>query len=565
MTAYRERIMRHNQEEEDLSSVREDTQGAGAEELATDFDAVIVGAGFSGLYMLHSLRNEMGLSARIYEAGDGVGGTWYWNRYPGARSDSDSYVYAYSFSKELRQEWKWSERYPEQSEIRAYLEHVADRFDLRRDIQLSTRVIEARFDEEEKVWEVRTNSGDVVTARFLIAAVGALSAANPTDIPGRDTFAGERYHTGQWPHEGIDFTGKTVGVIGTGATGIQLIPMIAQQADHLTVFQRSPNYAIPARNGPMAPEFEQWYKENYDEIWDRIRNSFAGHELWFFDHGALEASPEERERVYQAQWDRGGFGLWLGNYMDIFFTKEANDTIAEWLRKKIQERVDDPVTAEKLTPRDHAFGTKRVPLETNYYEAFNRDNVELVDVREAPIQEITPTGLLTQDGEYTFDVLVFATGFDAMTGPLNNIDIRGHSGQLLREKWAEGPRTYLGLTSVGFPNLFFITGPQSPSVLSNMPVSIEQHVEWISGIIEYMRERGLELIEPTDQAENEWTDHAQEVAYSTLFPQSATWYMGANIPGKPQVFLPYLGGVGAYRQKCDEIAANDYEGFAFSR
>jgi cyclohexanone monooxygenase len=270
-------------------------------------------------------------------------------------------------------------------------------------------------------------------------------------------------------------------------------------------------------------------------------------------------------RVYQSRWDRGGFGLWLANYNDIFFTREANDTISEWLREKIQERVDDPVTAEKLTPRDHAFGTKRVPLETNYYEAFNRDNVELVNVRDAPIQEITPTGLRTHDGEYTFDVLVFATGFDAITGPIDNIDFRGRGGQLLREKWAEGPRTYLGLTSADFPNLFFITGPQSPSVLSNMPVSIEQHVEWISGIIEHMRERGLEFIEPTAQAEEEWTEHAQEVAYSTLFPESATWYMGANIPGKPQVFLPYLGGVGPYRQKCDEVAANDYEGFAFSR
>jgi cation diffusion facilitator CzcD-associated flavoprotein CzcO len=553
----------HNKEEKGMSSTQHNHQEASVEP-ATDFDAVIIGAGFSGLYMLHSLRNEMGLSARLYEAGDGVGGTWYWNRYPGAQSDSPSHIYCYSFSEELRQEWEWTEIYPDQHEILSYLEHVADRFDLNRDIQFGTRVTEAAFDEETNRWEVRTDAGDVVSARFVISAVGALSAANLPDFPGRDTFAGERYHTGQWPHEGVDFTGKTVGVIGTGATGIQIIPQIAEQADHLTVFQRTPNYAIPARNGPLDSEDLRQIKESYDEIWHEIRYAFAGFQLHMIDHGALDVPPEERERTYQERWDRGGFGLWLANYNDIFFTREANDTISEWLREKIQERVDDPVTAEKLTPRDHAFGTKRVPLETNYYEAFNRDNVELVNVRDAPIQEITPTGLRTQDGDYEFDVLVFATGFDAITGPIDNIDIRGRGGQLLREKWADGPRTYLGLTSAGFPNLFFITGPQSPSVLSNMPVSIEQHVEFVSGIIERMQERGLELIEPTAEAEEEWTDHAQEVAYATLFPESATWYMGANIPGKPQVFLPYLGGVGPYRQKCDEIAANDYEGFAFT-
>jgi cation diffusion facilitator CzcD-associated flavoprotein CzcO len=546
-----------------MSSTQHNHQEARAES-ATDFDAVIVGAGFSGLYMLHSLRDEMGLSARVYEAGDGVGGTWYWNRYPGAQSDSPSHIYCYSFDEELRQEWEWTEIYPDQHEILSYLEHVADRFDLNRDIQLGTRVTEAAFDEETNRWEVRTDTGDVVSARFVISAVGALSSANVPDIPGLDTFEGDRYHTAEWPHEGVDFTGKTAGVIGTGATGIQIIPEIAEQADHLTVFQRTPNYAIPARNGPLDSEDLRQIKESYDEIWDEIRHAFAGFQLHMIDHGALDVPPEERERVYQERWDRGGFGLWLANYNDIFFTREANDTISEWLREKIQERVDDPVTAEKLTPRDHAFGTKRVPLETNYYEAFNRDNVELVNVRDAPIQEITPTGVRTQDGDYEFDVLVFATGFDAITGPIDNIDIRGRGGQLLREKWADGPRTYLGLTSAGFPNLFFITGPQSPSVLSNMPVSIEQHVEFVSGIIERMQERGLELIEPTAEAEEEWTDHAQEVAYATLFPESATWYMGANIPGKPQVFLPYLGGVGPYRQKCDEIAANDYEGFAFT-
>ena len=545
-----------------MSGEQQNTQETGAEQRATDFDAVIVGAGFSGLYMLHRLRNEMGLSARVYEEGDGVGGTWYWNRYPGARSDSDSYIYSYSFDKELRQEWEWSERYPNQEEIRSYLEHVTDRYDLRRDIQFSTRVIEASFDEEAKRWTIRTDTGDTVTARYFISAVGALSVANLPDIPGRDTFAGDTYHTGHWTHEGVVFTGKRVGIIGTGAMAIQAIPLIAEKAEHLTVFQRTANYAIPSRNGPLDPELDKARKEDFEGVKERTRNAFAGFELWFLEKGALEDSPEEREREFQKRWDEGGFGLWLGNYNDIFFTKEANDTVSEWLRKQIQERVDDPVTAEKLTPRDHAFGTKRVPLEDSYYEAFNRDNVELVDVRLAPIREITPTGLRTEDAAYEFDALVFATGFDAMTGPLNRIDSRGRGGQLLREKWAEGPKTCLGLTSAGFPNLFFITGPGSPSVLSNMPVSIEQHVEFVSRIISDMRERGAELIEPTQQAEDEWSDHVQEVAHSTLFPETATWYMGANIPGKPRVFLPYLGGVGPYRQKCDEIAANDYEGFA---
>jgi cyclohexanone monooxygenase len=545
-----------------MSSTQQNQQKADAEP-ATDFDAVIVGAGFAGLYALHKLRNEMGLSARVLEAGDGVGGTWYWNRYPGARSDSSSWIYCYSFDEELRQEWKWSERYPQQPEMLSYLEHVAERFDLNRDIQLGTRVNEATFDEETNRWEVRTDTGDVVSARFLIAALGALSAANVPDISGIENFAGEWYHTAEWPHEGVDFTGKSVGLIGTGATGIQVATEVAEQADHLTVFQRTPNYALPLGNYPLDAESRRRYKENYEEIWEWVRHNFTGHDYDFIGKTLEEATPEERERAFQEQYDRGGFGVWLGNYDDILENREANDVVSEWMRQKIRGQVDDPVTAERLTPRDHAFGTKRVPLENGYYAIFNRDNVELVDVQKAPILEITPTGVRTQDGEYEFDALVFATGFDAMTGPYNKIDIRGRSGQLLRDKWAEGPRTYLGLMSADYPNLFAVTGPQSPSVLTNMPVAIEQHVEWISGIIQHMLENGLDVVEPTREAEDEWVDHSQEVAYATLFPESATWYMGANIPGKPQVFLPYLGGLGPYRQKCDEVAANDYEGFAF--
>ena len=552
-----------------MSSTQHERQEAGAEERATeerttDFDAVIVGAGFAGLYALHKLRNEMGLSARVFEKGSGIGGTWHWNRYPGARSDSSSWIYCYSFDEDLRQEWQWTERYPQQPEILSYLEHVADRFDLERDIQLETSVEEAAFNEETGRWQIRTDTGDVVSARFLIAALGALSAANLPDIPGIENFTGEWYHTASWPHESVDFTGKRVGAIGTGATGIQVATEIAEQADHLTVFQRTPNYALPLGNYPLDAESRRRYKENYEEIWEWVRHNFSGHDYDFIGKSILEATPEEREQAFRERYDRGGFGLWIGNYDDILDTREANDPVSEWVRERIAERVEDPVTAEKLTPRNHGFGTKRVPLENGYYEIFNRDNVELVDVQKAPIEEITATGVRTKDREYEFDALVFATGFDAMTGPYNKIDIRGREGRLLREKWAEGPRTYLGIMTAGYPNMFAITGPQSPSVLTNMPVAIEQHVEWISGAIQYMIGNGLEVVEPTVEAEDGWVEHSQEVAYDTLLPQSATWYMGANIPGKPQVFLPYLGGLGPYRQKCDEVAANEYEGFAFS-
>jgi cation diffusion facilitator CzcD-associated flavoprotein CzcO len=547
-----------------MTSRQQDSKQVGADERANDFDAVIVGAGFAGLYALHKLRDEMGLSARVFEAGDGVGGTWYWNRYPGARSDSSSWIYCYSFDEELRQEWRWSERYPQQEEMLGYLEHVSDRFDRNPDIQLGTRVTDATFDEETNRWEVRTDAGDVVSARFIVAALGALSAANVPDIPGMETFDGERYHTAEWPKEGVDFTGKRVGVIGTGATGIQVATELAEQVEHLTVFQRTPNYALPLGNHPLDAEFRQQYKENYEEIWEWVRHNFSGHDYDPIEKNTNEATPEERDRAYQERWDRGGFGLWLGNYDDILEDREANNAVSEWVRQKIRERIDDPETAEKLTPTDHAFGTKRVPLENGYYEIFNQDNVDLVDVKETPIEGITPTGVRTEAGEYEFDALVFATGFDAMTGPYNKIDIRGRDGELLRDKWAEGPRTYLGLMSAGYPNLFAITGPQSPSVLTNMPVAIEQHVDYISGVIGHMQDNGLEAVEPTREAEDEWVDHSQEVAHATLLPESATWYMGANIPGKPQVFLPYLGGLGPYREKCDEIATNGYEGFAFT-
>jgi cation diffusion facilitator CzcD-associated flavoprotein CzcO len=531
----------------------------------TDLDAVIVGAGFSGLYMLHRLRDVLGLSARVYEAGDGVGGTWYWNRYPGARCDSESYVYSYSFSDPLQQEWTWSSKYPEQPEILRYLEHVADRFELKRDIQLSTRVTAATFLEDRDRWEIRTDKGDVVTAQFLISAVGCLSTANVPPIPGLDTFEGDWYHTGAWPHDGVDFSGKRVGLIGTGSTGIQATPVIAADAEHLTVFQRTPNYTVPARNTPLSAEQMAEIKANYSEIRRLTRESFGGFPYSPSDKSAMDATPEEREATYEQLWaEEGGFKFIYGSYNDLLSNIEANDTAAEFIRSKIRQIVKDPVVAEALSPKDYPYGTKRPPIDTNYFETFNRDNVTLVDLRQSPITEITPSGLRTTAADYDLDIIVFATGFDAMTGSLLKIDIRGREGQTLRDRWAGGPVTYLGLQVAGFPNLFVITGPGSPSVLTNMPVSIEQHVEWIADCISYLDANGLTCIEATEKAEGEWVDHVRELSETTLFHRANSWYLGANIPGKKRVFMPYVGGFGPYKQRCNEVAANRYEGFALS-
>ncbi len=529
----------------------------------TTVDAVIIGAGFSGLYMLHKLRDEMGLRARVFETGAGVGGTWYWNRYPGARSDSDSYIYGYTFDQELWESWEWSERYPECHEIRGYLEHVADRFDLTKDITFGTRVDSATFDESREVWTVTTDSGETVTATYVISAVGALSASNTPTFAGGDSFAGPTLHTGHWPHEGVDFTGQRVGMIGSGASAVQATPLIAAQAREFTVFQRTANYIVPANNGPVDPEVKAERLKDWAGIRERIQNSNFGFELYLQEKGAADASDEEREALLEDFWSRGGFHIWLGSYADIFFTTEANDLVRGFLDRKIREKVDDPETAELLVPKGHPFGCKRNPLDSGYFETFNEPHVHLVDVKSNPIAEITPTGLRLTDGaEYEFDALVFATGFDAMTGPLDRIDIRGRGGTLLRDKWEEGPRTYLGLMSHGYPNLFTITGPQSPSVLSNMPVSIEQHVDLVGRIIADLRARGARTIEPSKDDEDRWCDYNQEIAHATLFPTADTWYMGANIPGKPRVFLPNLDFVGPYRAKCDQIAANGWEGFA---
>ena len=526
-----------------------------------NFDAIVVGAGVGGLYAIHRLR-KLGLTLRAFEAAADVGGTWYWNRYPGCRCDVESLEYSYSFSDELQQEWRWPERYGTQPEILRYINHVADRFDLRRDIEFSTRVKQAVFNGATNSWTVKTDTGKTVTARYCIMATGNLSTPREPNIAGLDSFEGKWYHTGLWPHEGVDFTGLRVGVIGTGSSGVQSIPIIAKQAEHLYVFQRTANFSLPARNMPMPAEKERTHKAEYPE---RRRAAYdtpfgiAGHPPPV--KSALEASEEERQSAYEAKWAEGGSISFLYSYTDLLLKKESNDTAAEFVRRKIRTTVKDPKTAELLCPDNHPIGTKRLILDTDYYETYNRDNVTLVDIRSKPIQEVTPAGLRTADADYALDAIVFATGFDAMTGAMKEIDIHTDAGLSIQAKWEDGPRTYLGLMIAGFPNLFMITGPQSPGVKTQMILSCEQHVNWIADCIQYLRDHGLTRIEAEQNAENAWVQHNNEVADRTLYPLANSWYVGANIPGKPRVFMPYVGGVPAYKKKCDEVAANGYEGF----
>jgi cation diffusion facilitator CzcD-associated flavoprotein CzcO len=532
---------------------------------ATELDALIVGAGFSGLYQLLSLRDRLGLSVQVLEAGDGVGGTWYWNRYPGARCDSESHSYMFYFSEELLQEWEWSERYPGQAEIMRYLNHVADRFDLRRSIRFGTRVSAAHYDDAANRWRVTTESGQVWSARYLITAVGCLSTANVPDIAGLNDFKGDWYHTGQWPHEGVDFTGKRVGLVGTGSTGIQAAPVIAETAAHLTVFQRTANYSMPAHNAPLTDEFKRYMKAHTAEIRGVMHSSPNGHSFSIRPRLALDSSPEERQALYEAAWRKGGLEF-RATFQDLLVSKAANDTAAEFIRAKIRSIVKDPATAAVLSDIDHPFAAKRPPIDTHYFETYNRDNVTLVDVRAAPIVCATPEGIRTTERDYPLDILVFATGFDAMTGPLMKMNIHGRDGLALNEAWHAGPRSYLGLQVAGFPNLFTITGPGSPSVLCNMPVAIEQHVDWITDCIAHLRENGIERIEPRPEAADQWVDKVNEAANATLLPQAShSWYLGANVPGKPRVFMPYAGGMPRYRAICNEVVAKGYEGFVLSR
>jgi cyclohexanone monooxygenase len=528
----------------------------------TTVDAVVVGAGFAGLYMLYRLR-ELGLSARGFEAGSGVGGTWYWNRYPGARCDVESVEYSYQFSEELQQEWEWTERYAGQPEILSYINHVADRFDLRRDIQFETRVTSAVFDDDAMQWTVTSDRGDVVRARFVIMATGCLSSANVPEFKGADLFAGDTYHTGRWPHEGVDFRGKRVGVIGTGSSGIQSIPIIAQEALHLTVFQRTPSYSVPARNGVLDADEVREIKSDYAGF--RARNSLMvtafGSRTPLNDTSALVADPAAREQQFEARWEKGGFQF-MGAFNDLLLLPDANEYAADFVRTKIRETVRDPEVAERLIP-SNVIGCKRLCLDTGYFETFNRENVDLVDVSETPI-EITASGIRVADDEFQLDAIVYATGFDAMTGALFSIDIRGRDGASLRDAWADGPRTYLGLGVVGFPNLFSITGPGSPSVLTNMVVAIEQHVNWISECIAYLDVQQYRGIEATPDAQDAWVEFVNMVADFTLYPRCNSWYLGANVPGKPRVFMPLIG-FPPYAEKCAQVAADDYEGFALIR
>lgn len=526
-----------------------------------DYDVVIVGAGFSGLYELHRLRDELGLSVKVIEKADDVGGTWYWNRYPGARCDSESHVYCYSFNDEILDEWDWSERYPEQPEVLEYLRFATDRLDLRQDIEFDTEVTAAAFDEDSGTWEISTDDGETVRSQFFITAVGCLSKPFIPDFEGVESFEGDWYHTGKWPHEPVDFDNKRIAVVGSGATGIQIIPEIAKEnIDHLTVFQRTPNYAVPARNRPLNDEDREEIRENYDDIFERAHSSGFGHPFGAAYDTAEGLSMEEVEERLEPRWEAGGFRFML-TFGDLITNPETNEKVSEFIRQKIKETVDDPELAEKLVPKDHYYATKRPPLHTDYYETYNRDNVSLVDVTETPIERITPNGIRTSETDYEFDMIIYATGFDAMTGTLLQMDIRGRNGLTLEEKWADGPKTYLGLGVHGFPNMFTITGPQSPSVLSNMPVSIEHHVEWVSDTIEYLVDNDIRLIEPTKEAEESWTVHNRQVAEQTLYPTADSWYMNENIPDKPTVFTPYIGGVDLYHDTIQEVAQKEYEGF----
>jgi len=522
-------------------------------------DVVIVGAGFAGMYMLHRLRGS-GWRARIIEAGGGVGGTWYWNRYPGARCDVESMSYSYSFSEELQQEWTWPHRYATQPDILRYANHVADRFDLRKDITFDTRVISAIFDDRDGHWVVGTDTKGGIRARYVIMATGCLSVPKIPDLPGLQEFRGRLLHTANWPGEGVDFSGLSVGIVGTGSSAIQSIPIIAEQAHHLTVFQRTANFCIPAWNAPLAPEAEVERKRNYGALRQKSRNSYAGDYADEYYVSILGLTLEEREAQFEARWREGGFNFQYA-FADLMESAEANELAAEFVRKKIRATVRDPRVAELLCPKGHPLGTKRLCVDTNYYETFNRDNVSLVDIKNDPIVAMTPGSLRTRSADHPIDVLVLATGFDAMTGALTRIDIRGRDGATLKEQWCQGAEAYLGVAIAGFPNMFVVTGPGSPSVLANMVLACEQHVEWITDLLDHARSKGIERIEANPQAQKEWARQVTQSAARTLYPKADSWYLGANVPGKPRVFMPYVEGFNVYTGICQKIAAKGYEGF----
>jgi cation diffusion facilitator CzcD-associated flavoprotein CzcO len=530
------------------------------DESSDQFDAIIIGAGMAGLYQLYRLR-ELGMSVRVFEAGSDVGGTWYWNRYPGARFDSESYSYGYSFSKELLEDWEWKEHFSGQPENLKYVNYVADKFDLRREIQFDNQVKACHFNEASKSWTVTLEDGSRATCRYLITAIGVLSVPVMPVIDGIKNFEGESFHTGEWPHEPVDFRDTRVAVIGTGATGVQAITEIAKTVGHLTVFQRTPNYCAPLHNGLITPEEQSEIKANYDEIFSKCKTSHGA-----FIHNpvrgkAVDQTPDEREKFYEKLYTERGFGIWMGNYRDIMIDEAANETISQFIKKKIRERVEDPAVAEKLIPHDHGFGTRRLPLESGYFEVYNQNNVKLVDVRETPIERVTAKGVQTSNQEYEFDYI-----FDAVLGAFNRIDFRGVGGVTLKDKWAAGPRTFLGIQVEGFPNMFTLVGPHNAATFCNIPRCIEQNVEWVSDLFQHMQTKGHTSVAATKAAVDEWTEHVHETSERMLFTKVDSWFMGINqnLKGRDtRKFLLYAAGVPKYNEMCDEVAANGYKGFTF--
>jgi cation diffusion facilitator CzcD-associated flavoprotein CzcO len=524
-----------------------------------DFDAIIIGAGMSGMYQLYRLR-ELGLRVRVFEAGTNVGGTWYWNRYPGARFDSESYSYGFSFSRELLQEWEWSEHFAGQPETLRYCNYVADKFDLRRDIQFRSRVAAAIYEEETRSWTIALENGERICARFLITAIGPLSTPTLPRIEGRDSFAGQSFHTARWPHEPVDFKGKRVAVIGTGATGVQTIQTIAGEVGHLTVFQRTPNWCAPLHNSRIDAETQKRIKAGYPEIFARCQETFACFLHTPDPRGAFEVSDTVREAFYEKLYGERGFGIWQGNFKDILIDRKANATISDFVARKIRQRVKDQRIAEKLIPKNHGFGTRRLPLETFYYEVYNRPNVELVDLMETPIERITPKGIRTSEREYEFDIIIYATGFDAITGGFDRIEFRGVDGALLKEKWKSGPETYLGLMVDGFPNMMMLMGPHT--ALGNIPRSIEYSVDWVTGLMRFAQENKLPRLEATAEGVSSWTDHVKALGVGLLSNEVNSWMTGinSNVEGKQRrIVARYSGSAPAYRARCDEVAANGYE------
>ena len=543
------------------------------------FDLIIIGAGFAGMYALYKAKQH-NLSVRVFEKASGVGGTWYWNRYPGARCDVESMQYSYQFSKKLEQEWEWKEQYATQAEILKYAEHVAERYNLKPSIKFNETIISAHFDEKSKIWKINNRKGKEYTSKFCIMATGCLSSTYTPFLKGASSFEGEIYHTGNWPHQTIDFTGKTVGIIGTGSSAIQSIPVIAEQAEHLYVFQRTPHYTVPARNRFLIYDKKQnsskkrraegfdtdltveEIKTDYDNLRKKAKKMYAAMAFNLNKKSALEVPELERKKEYENRWNKGGVPF-IGAFIDLNLNREANETAAEFVRNKIRQTVKDPLVAEKLVP-NYTIGCKRLAVDTNYYETYNKANVTLVDIKNDPIEKIFSRGIITKKEKYLFDSLIYATGFDAMTGALLKIDIQGTQGIKLAKKWSKGPRSFLGLAIKGFPNLFTITGPGSPSVFTNMITSIEQHVDWIFDCLDYLKAHNIEIIEATEKSENDWVKHNQEIAKPHIRSSCSSWYMGSNIEGKPEIFMPYVGGFPAYVKKCEEISKSGYKGFLLS-